>query len=68
MFDREMTMKRGMYFLLALGLAVVSIGCAKDAEKPKAPADSSAVTSAVSEEAPVTGEFTLVSLKVPNMT
>ena len=54
-------MKRVSSMVLALGLATTWIGCQSETESTVPSAGSSARDSA-------TSEFTLVSLKVPNMT
>ena len=65
-------MKRGLHLLLALGLVVGTIGCAGDEKKKTDTPDESASsnvtnTTETADTSEVTGEFTLVSLKVPNM-
>ncbi len=76
-------MKRGMRLFAALGMAAVLIGCqgeaAKEKVKPAAEstepakdASSEGMDGSSSKQSSVTegtsSEFTLVSLKVPNMT
>ena len=70
-------MKRGMHLLLALGLAFSCVGCAgeakkDDAKKPEASDTSAAGSADTSANAtgtpPIADDFTLVNLKVPNMT
>ena len=72
----EMKMKRGMQVFAAFGMAAVLVGCqgATDAQKEKPATESNEPVndgsgdkqSSVSEE--TSSVFTLVSLKVPNMT
>ena len=65
-------MKRVLSLLLAVGLALPCIGCgdkegtSTDTGSDTSTTDTSSDTS--STTTPATGEFTLVSLKVPNMT
>ncbi len=62
-------MKRGLHILLALGLVIVWVGCQKPAAPPEPNTQaSSSEASSGEQSSPDEGEFTLVSLKVPNMT
>ena len=65
-------MKRGLHLLLALGLAVFTIGCAGEEKKTDTPDESAASSNVTNptetaDTTEVTGDFTLVSLNVPNM-